>query len=94
MNYAALLGVVAAAAFTLPLLAHAAQLLGLPRVAGVAVSLATALLAAGVWYWRARRAERAARRSERRPTVNAAAVPDDRAVARGVLEAEERDASV
>ncbi|MFO7544923.1 MAG: hypothetical protein R6W77_05450 [Trueperaceae bacterium] len=61
MNYAALLGVIAAAAFTLPLLAHAAQMLGLPRVAGVAVSLAAALLAAGVWYWRARRAVRAAR---------------------------------
>lgn len=61
MNYAALLGVIAAAAFTLPLLAHAAQMLGLPRVAGVAVSLAAALLAAGVWYWRARRAVRADR---------------------------------
>ncbi len=60
MNYAALLGVIAAAAFTLPLLAHGAQRLGLPRAAGVAVSLATALLAAGFWYWRARRAVRLA----------------------------------
>lgn len=56
MNYAALLGVIAAAAFTLPLVARLAVSLGLPRATGVAVSLLTAVLAAAIWYVKARRA--------------------------------------
>lgn len=52
VNYAALLGVVAAVAFTLPLLARLAVSLGLPRDLGVAVSLLIAVIAAGIWYVR------------------------------------------
>lgn len=50
MNYAALLGVVAAVAFTLPLLARLAEVLGLHRNLGVAVSLIIAAVAAAAWY--------------------------------------------
>lgn len=56
MNYAALLGVIAAAAFTLPGLALLAEALGLHRNAGVATSLGVALLTAVWWFVRARRA--------------------------------------
>lgn len=62
MNYAALLGVLAAATFTLPLLARLAESLGLPRGAGVAVSLAIAITFSLGWYARARSAARAAAR--------------------------------
>lgn len=55
LNYAALLGVLAAVTFTLPLLALLAESLGLHRNAGVAVSLSIAALAAAVWYFRASR---------------------------------------
>lgn len=60
MNYAALLGVIAAAAFTLPGLALLAESLGLHRNAGVATSLGVALLVAAGWFIRARRANRVA----------------------------------
>lgn len=56
MNYAALLGVIAAATFSLPLLARLAESLGLPRSMGVGVSLLIAALAAGAWYVRAKHA--------------------------------------
>lgn len=55
MNYAALLGVVIAVTFTLPLVARLAESLGLPRGMGVVVSLALALVAAAVWYVRSLR---------------------------------------
>ena len=55
MNYAALLGVLAAATFTLPLLARLAEALGLHRNAGVAVSLLVAGLTVVGWYVRASR---------------------------------------
>jgi hypothetical protein len=55
MNYAALLGVLAAVTFTLPLLALLAESLGLHRNAGVTVSLLIAVLAAAVWYIRSSR---------------------------------------
>lgn len=58
MNYAALLGVIAAATFTLPLLARLAVSLGLHRGTGVAVSLAIAVAVALWWYVRARSAAR------------------------------------
>lgn len=66
MNYAALLGVIAAAAFTLPGLALLAEALGLHRSAGVATSLGVALLTALGWFVRARRAGASAER-ERLP---------------------------
>ncbi len=56
MNYAALLGVIAAAAFTLPGVALLAEGLGLHRNAGVAASLGVAALTAVGWFLRARRA--------------------------------------
>ncbi len=52
MNFAALLGVLAAVTFSLPLVARLAESLGLHRNAGVAVSLLLALAAAGAWYVR------------------------------------------
>lgn len=55
MNYAALLGVITAVTFTLPLVARLAEMLGLPRSSGVVVSLGLALVAAGVWYVRSMR---------------------------------------
>ena len=58
MNYAALLGVLAAATFTLPLLARLAESLGLPRGAGVGVSLVVAVAVSLGWYARARAAAR------------------------------------
>lgn len=58
MNYAALLGVIAAAAFTLPGVALLAESLGLHRSAGVAASMGVALLTAAGWFVRARRAGR------------------------------------
>jgi len=58
VNYAALLGVLAAATFTLPLLARLAESLGLPRGAGVAVSLVVAVAVSLGWYARARAAAR------------------------------------
>jgi hypothetical protein len=50
MNYAALLGVLTAVTFTLPLVARLAGALGLHRNMGVAVSLLLAVLAAAAWY--------------------------------------------
>lgn len=50
MNYAALLGVLVAVTFSLPLVARLAESLGLHRNMGVAVSLILALLAAAAWY--------------------------------------------
>ncbi|HRP47708.1 MAG TPA: hypothetical protein PLT07_09185 [Trueperaceae bacterium] len=50
MNYAALLGVLTAVTFTLPLVARLAGALGLHRNMGVAVSLLLAVLTAGAWY--------------------------------------------
>lgn len=73
MNYAALLGVIAAAAFTLPGLALLAEALGLHRNAGVATSLGVALLVAAGWFMRARRANRTAAREqppESKPTIS------------------------
>jgi len=58
VNYAALLGVIAAATFTLPLLARLAESLGLHRSTGVVVSLAIAVAVALGWYVRARSAAR------------------------------------
>ncbi len=58
MNYAALLGLLAAVTFALPMLARLAESLGLHRGAGVAVSLAIAAVAALGWYVRARAAAR------------------------------------
>lgn len=58
MNYAALLGLLAAATFTLPLLVHLAQAVGLPRTVGVALSLLIAAAVASGWYLRARAAAR------------------------------------
>ncbi len=66
MNYAALLGVIAAAAFTLPGVALLAEGLGLHRSAGVAASLGLALLTAVGWFFRARSAGRSSDR-ERLP---------------------------
>ena len=62
MNYAALLGIVAAAAFMLPLLARLAELQGLHRNLGVAVSLMIAVVTAGIWYVRSVRSRAAAKR--------------------------------
>ncbi len=64
MNYAALLGLLAAATFTLPLLARLAEMLGLHRNAGVAASLVVATLAAAAWYVKASQVR--ARPAERR----------------------------
>lgn len=50
MNYAALLGVLTAVTFSLPLVARLAEALGLHRNMGVAVSLLLAVLTAGTWY--------------------------------------------
>ncbi len=58
MNYAALLGLLAAVTFTLPLLARLAESLGLHRVTGVAVSLAIAVAVTLGWFVRARAASR------------------------------------
>lgn len=58
VNYAALLGVLAAVTFTLPLLARLAETLGLHRSTGVAVGLALAACVALGWYVRARAAAR------------------------------------
>jgi len=58
VNYAALLGLLAAVTFTLPLLARLAESLGLHRSAGVAVSLAIAVIVALGWFVRARAAAR------------------------------------
>ncbi len=58
MNYAALLGLLVAVTFGLPMLARLAASLGLHRDAGVAISLAVALLAALGWFARARAAAR------------------------------------
>ena len=55
MNYAALLGVITAVTFTLPLVARLSEMLGLPRSTGVVVSLLFGLLAAGAWYVRSMR---------------------------------------
>lgn len=77
MNYAALLGVLAAVTFTLPLIASLAEMLGLHRSAGVATSLGIAALAAVIWYLKAsgRGMSRAASRRGSRPDgrVNGAA---------------------
>ena len=56
MNFAALLGVLAAVTFSLPLVARLAESLGLHRNAGVAVSLLLAGVAAGAWYVKSVRA--------------------------------------
>lgn len=58
LNYAALLGLLVAVTFALPMLARLAVSLGLHRDAGVVVSLAVALLAALGWFARARAAAR------------------------------------
>lgn len=84
MNYAALLGVVAAVAFMLPLLARLAELLGLHRNLGVGVSLIIAAGAAAVWYVKSvrsrsvaqRRAMRAQSRIAEMGTVAPAAATD------------------
>lgn len=55
MNYAALLGVIAAAAFAVPLLAAAGAALGLPRGTGFVVSLLAAVALTSYWWVRARR---------------------------------------
>ncbi len=55
VNYAALLGVIAAAAFAVPLLAAAGSALGLPRGTGFVVSLIAASLLTVYWWVRARR---------------------------------------
>lgn len=62
VNYAALLGVVAAGAFTLPLLARLAELLGLHRNLGVGVSLMIAAATAAAWYVKSVRGRSAALR--------------------------------
>ncbi len=54
MNYAALLGVIAAAAFAVPLLAAAGAALGLPRGTGFVVSLLAAIALTTYWWVRAR----------------------------------------
>lgn len=54
MNYAALLGVIAAAAFAVPLLAAAGAALGLPRGTGFVVSLAAAIALTTYWWVRSR----------------------------------------
>lgn len=69
MNYAALLGVLAAVTFTLPLLALLAESLGLHRNAGVAVSLLIAVLAAAVWYVRSSSGR--SRQGQRAPAAGA-----------------------
>ncbi len=58
VNYAALLGLLVAVTFSLPMLARLAEYLGLHRDAGVAVSLAIAVVAALGWFARARAATR------------------------------------
>ena len=65
MNYAALLGVLVAVTFCLPLVARLAESLGLHRNMGVAVSLLLAMIGAAAWYVRAVRFRAAA--SQRRP---------------------------
>ena len=60
MNFAALLGVLTAVTFTLPLVAKLAESLGLHRNAGVAVSLLLACVAAAAWYVKSVRARSAA----------------------------------
>ena len=65
MNYAALLGVLVAVTFCLPLVARLAESLGLHRSMGVAVSLLLAVLGAAAWYVRAVRFRSAG--SQRRP---------------------------
>lgn len=64
MNYAALLGVLTAVTFTLPLVALLAEALGLHRNMGVAVSLLLALLAAAYWYVKSVRSKSAASRQD------------------------------
>lgn len=54
VNYAALLGVIAAAAFAVPLLAAAGAALGLPRGTGFVVSLLAAVALTSYWWVRAR----------------------------------------
>ncbi|MFA5550781.1 MAG: hypothetical protein WDA03_04110 [Trueperaceae bacterium] len=68
MNFAALLGVLAAVTFTLPLVAKLAESLGLHRNTGVAVSLLLACVAAGAWYVKSVRARGAAPTRRRAPS--------------------------
>jgi len=56
VNYAALLGVVTAVAFAVPLAAAAVTALGLPRGTGFTATMLLAALFVAYWFVRARRA--------------------------------------